>query len=94
MEAEQSELNAKQAIKTAFDLFNDFFEGERRSNVLLESLEYLESDRQWLVTIGFDAGRQKETSSTLGFGERTREPIRETRQFVLWAKDGSLVRMN
>ena len=93
METLQSSLSAKQAIKFAFDLFNEFFDGARRSNVLLEGLEYLADDHQWLVTIGFDAGREKETSSTLGFGQRIREPIRETRQFFLWAKDGSLVRM-
>jgi hypothetical protein len=94
MEAAKSELDAKGAIQTAFALFKEFFDGTQKKNVLLESIEYLREDHQWLVTIGFDVGREKETSSTLGFGQRTREPIRETRQFVLWAKDGSLVRMN
>jgi len=94
VEAAKSELTAKQAIRAAFDLFKEFFDGQHPSRVLLEGLEYLDSNDEWLVTIGFDAGREKETSSTLGFGARTREPIRETRQFVLRAKDGSLVRMN
>ena len=94
MEAAQSELTAKQAIKYAFEMFNEFFDGAgRRSNVLLEGLEYVDSDDQWLVTIGFDAGRVKETTSTLGFGQSVIEPIRETRQFFLRASDGKLVRM-
>lgn len=94
MEAAKTQLDAKAAIKAAFDFFNEFFDGSSRSKVLLEGLEYIEEHNQWLVTIGFDVGREKETSSTLGFGQRTREPIRETREFVIWAKDGRLVRMN
>jgi hypothetical protein len=87
-------LNAKQAIEAGFQLFQDFFDKADTSRVLLEGLEYLESDGEWLVTIGFDAGRKKETSSSFGFGERTLEPVREKRQFFLNAKDGSLLRMH
>ena len=89
-----TQLTAKQAIEEGFKLFKEFFDGTPKSKVLLEGVEFLDSDNQWLVTIGFDAGRAKETSNTLGFGQRVTEPIRETRQFFIWAKDGSLVRMN
>lgn len=89
-----AQLTAKQAIEEGFKLFKEFFDGTQKSKVLLEGVEYLDADSQWLVTIGFDVGRAKETSSTLGFGQRVTEPIRETRQFYIWAKDGSLVRMN
>ncbi len=93
MDTKPKEMTAKEAIDGAFSYFREFFDSPYRGNVLLEGIEYLDQEHQWLVTIGFDAGRSKETQSPFGFGDKTKEPIRELRAFVISANDGSLVRM-
>ena len=97
MEAARKELDAKGAIAAAFAHFNEFkdiFGPTRLNSILLEGVEYLESDNQWLITVGFDVGREKTMQSRFGFGDQTKEPIREFRRFFLSATDGSLVRMD
>ena len=97
MEIARKELDAKGAISAAFAHFDEFknISGPSKLNsILLEGVEYLDSDNQWLITIGFDIGREKTMQSRFGFGDQTREPIREFRRFFLSATDGSLVKMD
>lgn len=99
MDAVKQRLSAREAIDAAFKVFREFFTGTRTSHVLLEGLEFLESDDQWSVTIGFDTGRSKEKREGLAAvmpglgGSNTSEPIREIREFLISAKDGSFIRM-
>ncbi len=99
MEVAKSDLTAKDAINAAFSYFRDLVEPtatNRIENRLLEGIEFLEDDDQWLVTIGFDIGRKKRTGSDPSipwFGEATTEPMRETRRVYLRASDGKLVRI-
>ncbi len=94
----QKEFNAKAAIEAAFAVFHDFFSVKSGSqpirNPLLEGIEYLEDDHQWMVTIGFDIGRNKKTGGQLAFFNETTEPIRETRRIFLDANDGHFIRMD
>lgn len=89
-----SALSADDAIKKAFEYFDQHFaRGDKKPNhVLLEGLEP-EADG-WVVSIGFDEGRFRETSSTLAFGERTKEPLREIRRFHLSGCEGKLERIS
>lgn len=95
MGALKSGLSADAAINAAFEFFEKYVRphGGRMSHVLLEGLQYVDTEDAWMVIIGFDVGRERETGSPLGFGERTKEPIRETRQFFISASDGNLIRM-
>lgn len=88
----EKEIDADQAIESAFDFFQRYVaRGKHKAHVLLEGLEHDGSD--WCVSIGFDDGRFNEKSSTLSFGERTREPVREIRHIYISATDGSLTRI-
>ncbi|WP_397543262.1 hypothetical protein [Roseovarius salis] len=93
-EAANMELDADAAVKHAFDYFDKFVaRGDARfSHVLLEGLE--PKDDEWIVSIGFDQGRYKETASSgLPFGESSKDPIREIRRFHISARDGALRRI-
>jgi len=94
----QKEFKAKDAIEAAFAVFHDFYSVETGSqpirNPLLEGIEYLEDDHQWMVTIGFDIGRNKKTGSQMALFNQTTEPIRETRRIYLNANDGTFLRMD
>ena len=90
-------IKARDAIQSAFDLLEQYFPATDRRNTLLEGLEYLDSEDQWRVVIGFDTGRHKESGGpllTMGLGPKTTEPIREFRTIYLNARDGSFVRMD
>ena len=99
MDGAQAGLKAKDAIDAGFKVFREFFVGTRTSHVLLEGLEYYETDDTWSVIIGFDVGRSKEKREGMsaimpGFGgSNTSEPMREVREFIVSGKDGSFVRM-
>lgn len=100
MDGAQNGLKAKDAIDAGFRVFREFFAGTRTSHVLLEGLEYFESDDTWSVIIGFDVGRSKEKREGMAAympglgGSNTSEPLREARQFIVSGKDGSFVRMD
>jgi hypothetical protein len=52
-------MTAKQAVGKALEYFREFFSDQVVENVLLEELEFDESDRNWRVTIGFDIGSSR-----------------------------------
>jgi len=94
-DAANAELDTDAAVKQAFDYFDKYVaRGENRfSHVLLEGLE--PNEDEWIVSIGFDQGRYKETASGgLPFSERSKDPIREIRHFHISAKDGALRRID
>ena len=94
-EAANTELDTDAAVQHAFDYFDKYVaRGESRFNhVLLEGLE--PKDDEWIVSIGFDQGRYKETASGgLPFSERSKDPIREIRRFHISAADGALKRID
>lgn len=93
MEDHPQFLTPKQAISAAFALFEEFFPKGAADHLLLEELEFDEKNGQWRVVIGFDTGRRKEGSAMFNSWDRTSEPIREFRTFIIRADDGSLVRM-
>lgn len=97
MDTLQDRMNAKAAVDAAFVHFRELFGSARTTHVLLEGLEYLDSEDQWRVVIGFDAGRHKDSGGpllTMGLGPKTTEPIREFRTIYINARDGSFVRMD
>ena len=94
MDGDHTVLLAKDAIDTAFRLFYEYFpRSAAMKRVLLEGLEFDSEEQLWVVKIGFEVGRVKETRAMLNFGPTTSEPIREIREFHLNAADGALVRM-
>jgi len=92
MQTAQNGLNAKNAIEIAFSQFREFFEGTSYRNLLLEGVEFFDDDQEWVVSIGFDIGRQKKTGSKFALFEETTEPLREIRRIVLGA-GGQFLRM-
>ena len=92
----ESKLSTDEVIEKAFDYFDRYVvrnKGQSGINhVLLEGLK--PEDDDWLVAIGFDAGRFQESTATLSFGERTTQPIREIRRFLISGRDGSLKRIS
>lgn len=92
-EAAKVEMDADTIIERAFDYFDKYMaRGDSNfSHVLLESLE--PTDDEWIVSIGFDQGRYKESSSGAPFGGSTKDPIREIRHFHISASDGALKRI-
>lgn len=97
-ETVETRIGPREAISRGFELFEEFFvdkvqDNTLLDNILLEGVEFVETDGEWKIVIGFDYGRKKETTSSLGFGQTTKEPIREKRSFFLKGKDGTFVRM-
>lgn len=86
-------IGMKDAIDRGFELFADAFPDNKFSNILLEGLEFLESDEQWKVTIGFDAGRKISDPRTalMGFGA---QEVREGRSIFINATNGAFVKMD
>ncbi len=86
-------LTATQAIERAFAVFREFYGSVETDNVLLEGVEL---DREaWLITIGFDFGRKRETRfGPQLFPDGFREPVREKRRFHLRASDGEFLKMD
>lgn len=96
MDTLHSHLSPKQAIEAGFKLFNEFFQGSRKMHVLLEGLELDDYSKNWLVTIGFDTGRSKDSGndlSVIGIGQKTTEPLREFRILHINAETGEFVKM-
>ncbi len=98
MDTLHTRIPPKAAVEAAFREFKELFAGARTSHVLLEGLEYDEHEDVWRVTIGFDVGRNRETGSEnplapWGPTNRSKEPIREFRQFLLNANSGDFIKM-
>ena len=68
--------------------------------VLLEGLEYIERQRRWIVTLGFDSERkvplvglgQVIHQASMGLSEKF-EIVRELRSIHVSARDGSFIKM-
>ena len=54
--ASTRKIDAKQAVVSAVDYFQDFFPRHAKSNMLLEELEESSDGKRWLVTLGYDTG--------------------------------------
>ncbi len=94
MPEEAVKLTPKEAVHKAYEYFDELMEGRGTLNHrLLEGIKYDEADAVWLVTIGFDTGRERRSGSDLSFFESQREPIREFRVVKLRGVDGSFVSM-
>lgn len=93
--SETKTLSAEQAIEKAFEYFNKLVRPDRKSHVLLEGLELSHDDKEWVVTIGFDIGREKVTSGGMSsfFPDRAREPIRQFSTIHIDAADGSFIKL-
>ena len=85
-----TKIDAKGAVTAARKIFDEFFNDAQKRNVLLEGVEYLDDEGCWLVTIGFDVGREKKTGSQFGFGSITYEPVREIREIKIGLDGGFL----
>ncbi len=87
-------LELKEAIKKAFEHFEQIYEGEKLPNKLLEEIEYDDSDDIWKVVIGFDSDRiTTRTDGPAMFGSTIQEKERKYKQIRLKGKDGSFVKM-
>ena len=87
-------ITADDAINKAFSYFDQYIRRNKQSvrHVPLEGFEPLGGE--WMVSISFDEGRFKQSSSPLEFGKTTKEPLREIRNFYISSDDGSLKRVN
>ena len=94
--AEMHGIDVGTAIKMAFDHFETFFERHEIERVLLEGVQIDEKTDDWLITIGFDAGRQRVLHAKMIPGldpDETIEPVRELREFRLDGHTGNLKTM-
>ena len=94
--AEVQGIDVSTAMKLAFDHFDTFFDRGALGRVLLEGVEIDEDTDDWLITIGFDAGRQRVVHAKLVPGldpDETIEPVRELREFRLDGQTGDLKKM-
>ncbi len=89
-------LPPKEAVRKAFEHFYELLGRDGKNHVLLEGLELSRDNQEWLVQIGFDAGRRKVTSSSglATFGPTGEEPIREFRTVHVRAWNGEFVRLS
>jgi len=46
-------IEVKNAVKMAFEAFNELYESKRFEDILLEEVELSDDNASWLVTIGF-----------------------------------------
>ena len=91
-QAAVKEIGPKEAVALGFRYFKEFFADSGAKHVLLESLEFLEEEKQWKVVISFDAGKKRETSGPFAaIGEKTVEPVSEARAFLIDAQSGEFV---
>ncbi|MDP7151271.1 MAG: hypothetical protein QGI08_07750 [Paracoccaceae bacterium] len=95
--ADAKNLSASDAISRAKAFFDEFFADQVVENVLLEELDYDETEGYWLVTIGFDVGRMKirqPSQNALAFlADQEITPIREARVFRISDETGMLLKM-
>lgn len=86
-------IDVKEATQTALSYFEDIYEDEPFSNVLLEEVERSEEDDRsyWLITIGFRNERKKGDSSP-PFSPFTSVP-RRYKRFKIDAETGDVVSM-
>ena len=82
--------NAPDAIRRAFEFFDEFFQRNSYSNALLEGVRY--EDGQWIISIGFDLGSGSTVGGFAGLGERV-EHRRVVRKFAINENDGALIQM-
>ena len=99
MEDASAHLNSQEAIKAAFREFKTLFPDMLDKRVLLEGLEYLESEDQWSVVVGFDTERPKYSHLEKYDGSALRgvfsepETVREFRKFLVDGISGAILRM-
>lgn len=91
-------IDGKDAIRVAFEQFDELFGRVDPRNVLLEALRFEEGklgeSPRWHVTIGFEAGRNRERPGNRLVGTTaTMEPVREFRTFIL-TPSGDLIGMS
>lgn len=95
--ADAKSLTPSSAIAAAKQYFADFFGAEKVQNILLEELDFDESQGIWNVVIGFDVGRTKMRQPSMNalaaFAQHEIVPVREARRFVIRDSDGGLVKM-
>jgi len=48
-------MDVKEAVNTAFNYFNEVYQGRTFDNVLLEEVEMTDNGKYWLITIGYSA---------------------------------------
>ncbi|TCO71239.1 hypothetical protein [Rhodovulum euryhalinum] len=87
----ERKLSPKEAVDAAFTFFRDLYSERNLHHLLLEGVRYDEQDNCWVVTIGFDIGREKTAGGELYFLQKSREPIREFRVVRLKADDGTFL---
>ena len=87
-------IGVKEAVGQAFQTAKELYAETQIWNLLLEEVEFWESENEWHVTLGFDTGRKTETvKGTALFPERDYEPIREYKIFYIDGEDGHFKKM-
>lgn len=85
-------ISAKEAIKKGLHLFDELFDSTDTKYVLLDGVEFDESTGMWIVTVGFDIGRN--ATGGIGMFAEKSTPIREKRRIFLNGDSGEFVRMS
>ena len=100
MDTLQPVIAPKDAISVGSRYFHDIMADQPTKRVLLEGLEYIERQRRWIVTLGFDSVRkvpldgigQMIHQAATGLPEKF-EIVREFRTIHVSARDGSFIKM-
>ncbi len=90
-----AKMGAKEAIRAAFDHFDDLFSDADPIHVLLEGVSFNDAKGQWVVAIGFETGRTRRVKGEPPnlFGQVV-EPVREVRKFHLADGNGDLIEVS
>ena len=83
-------IAVKQAVKIAFELLNDLYDGKKLADVMLEEVERSQDGQQWLITISFSRQMPSENiMEAIG----SRKYARSLKLFHIAADTGELVSM-
>lgn len=90
-------ITIKEAVKKAREYAAELYEGEAIKNLLLEEAVFDESEKNWLITLGYDSSRVKREvpsglASTLTSMSKE-ETLREYKTFSIHGESGELVSM-
>ena len=90
-------ISPKEAGEIGAQYFREMMEGQPTPRLLLEGLEYIERQKRWVVTLGFDSERSVPVSGLERLMPEAplerREVIREFRSVHISARDGSFIKM-
>lgn len=85
-------VDVKSAVGAAARAAEHFYEGKKLDQLDLEEVERTEDGRYWLITLGFDVARPRESNTLSAILDPTRNE-RRYKVFKIDANDGNVVSM-